>query len=274
MTTQSPGPRAKMWATPSKPRALGGLEIDHQLYFQRASARRAAAVPSFATQRIDDRRGESRGVTRVRRSYEVAIDYDRRILHPSCTGGFSVRLHDEFGVRHAVIEPRHAPASNDVRASRQHRPSADACDNSTSSADVSYELGYARIFGKQGRAFCTTWNEDAHIVLGPGFRYRTLDIQKAGSREIAVNLDRLLVRGHHLDLIASLIEGDLGKEVLFLLKRVSDQSGNLWAWVGHCVDSCVSVSIGTVSRCPSEGGSLAFDLGSALSISAIATSVL
>src|SRR5262249_1634880 len=108
-----------------------------------------------------------------------------------------------------------------------------------SSADVLYELGYARIFGKQGRTFCTTWNEDAHIVLGPGFRYRTLDIQQAGSREIAVNLDRLLARGHHLDLIASLIESDLGKEVLLLLKRVSDQSGNLWASVGHCLVSYV-----------------------------------
>src|SRR5262245_27444089 len=182
-------------------------------------------------------------MARVRRSYEVAIDYDRRILHPDCPGGFSVGLHDQFGVSHAIIEPRHVAASNDLRAGRQHRPSADASDNSASSADVLHELSYARIFGKQGRAFCTTWNEDTHIVLGPGFRYCTLDIQQAGSREIAVNLDRLLARGHHLDLVASLIEGDLGKEVLLLLKRVSDQSGNLWASVVHgfcllcfCVD--------------------------------------
>src|SRR5262249_28183863 len=82
--------------------------------------------------------------------------------------------------------------------------------------------------------------------LGPGFRYRTLDIQQAGSREIAVNLDRLLARGHHLDLVASLIEGDLGKEVLLLLKRVSDQSGNLRASVGHGVVSRVCASTRTV----------------------------
>jgi len=31
----------------------------------------------------------------------------------------------------------------------------------------------------------------------------------------------------------SLVEGDLGKEVLLLLERVSDQSGNLWTSVGH-----------------------------------------
>src|SRR5262245_50017652 len=196
-------------------------------------ARRAASAPSFATQRLYDRPGESNGMARVRRSYEVAIDYDRCILYPGCTGGFSIGLHDQFGVRHAVIEPRHAAACNDLRAGGQHRPSADASDNSAASADVLHELGYARIFGKQGRAFCTTRNEDTHIVLGPSFRYRTLDIQQAGSREIAVNLNRLLARGHHLDLVASLIEGDLGKEVLLLLKRVSDESGNLWASVIH-----------------------------------------
>src|SRR5262249_565532 len=161
-------------------------------------------------------------MARVRRSHEVAINDDRRILHPGCTGGFGVGLHDEFGVGNAVVEPRHAAAGNDLRAGCQHRPSADASDNSALSADVLYELGYAWIFGKQGRAFCTTWNENADIVLGPGFRYRTLDIQQAGSREIAVNLDRLLARGHHLGLVASLLEGDLGKEVLLLLKRVSD----------------------------------------------------
>ena len=112
-----------------------------------------ASAPSFATQCLHDRRGESRGMTRVRGSYEVAIDYDRRILHPGCTGGFSVGLHDEFGVRRAVIEPRHAVASNNLRASCQHRSSADASDNSAASADLLYELGYAWIFGKQGRLF-------------------------------------------------------------------------------------------------------------------------
>src|SRR5262245_6299262 len=176
-------------------------------------------------------------MARVRRSYEVAINYDRRILHPGRTGGFSVGLHDQFRVRHAVVEPRHAAASNDLRAGCQHRPSADASDNSASSADVLYELSYARIFGEQGWALCSTRNQDAHIILGPGFGYRTLHMQQAGPREIAVNLDRLCARGHHLDLIASFIESDLGKEVLLLLKRISDQSGDLRASVGHCVIS-------------------------------------
>src|SRR5215813_8643973 len=117
-----------------------------------------ASAPSFATQCLHDRRGESRGMARVRGSYEVVIDYDWRILHPGCTGGFSVGLHNQFGVRHAVIEPRHAAPSNDLRPGCQHRPPADASDNSASSVDVLYELGYARIFGKQGRAFCAAWN--------------------------------------------------------------------------------------------------------------------
>jgi hypothetical protein len=43
-------------------------------------------------------------MTRVGRSYEVAIDYDRRILHPGCTGGFSVGLHDRSGVTNAKKE--------------------------------------------------------------------------------------------------------------------------------------------------------------------------
>src|SRR5262245_64778623 len=205
-----------------------------------------APRPSLATQSLYDRRRESGGMTRVRRSDEIAIDDDRRILHPGCTGGFSVGLHDQFGVRGAVIEPGHAAAGNDLRTSGQHRPSADASDDSASSADVSYELGYAWIFGKQGRAFCTTWSEDAHIVLGPRFRYRTLDVQQAGPREIAVNLDRLLARGHHRHLVASLVEGDFGKEVLLLLKRVSDQSGNLRPSVGHGVVSHVCASTRTV----------------------------
>src|SRR5262249_50084414 len=87
--------------------------------------------------------------------------------------------------------------------------------------------------GEQGRAFGATWYEDAHIVLGPDVRNCALDVQQAGPCEVAVNLDRLLTRGHHLDLIASLVEGDLGKEVLLLLKRVSDEGGNLWALIGH-----------------------------------------
>src|SRR5262245_51591161 len=235
-----------------------------------SSARRAASAPSFATQCLHDRRGESRGMARVRRSYEVAIDYDRRIVHPGCTGGFSVGLHDQFGVRRAVIEPRHAAASNDLRAGGQHRPSADASDHSTSSADVLYELGYARIFGKQGRAFCTPGNEDAHIVLGTGFHYRTVNIQQAGSREIAVNLDRLLARGYHLDLVASLIEGDLGKEVLLLLKCIGDQSGNLWASVGHCLVSYVLCRFEQSIPPFLEWGGRALDLGIALNTSAIA----
>src|SRR5262249_33146779 len=152
----------------------------------------AASAPSLATQRLNNRRGESCGMARVRRSYEVAIDYDRRILHPGCTGGFSVGLHDQFGVRRAVIEARHAAARNDLRAGCQHRSSANASDNSASSADVSYELGYAWIFGKQGRTFCTTWNQDAYILLGPDFCDCTVDIQQPGPREITVNLDRLL----------------------------------------------------------------------------------
>src|SRR5262245_2080643 len=172
-------------------------------------------------------------MARVRRSYEVAIDYDRRILHPRRTSGFSVRLHDQFGVSHAVIEPRHATASNDLRAGSQHRSSTDASDDSAARADVLHELGYARIFRKQGRAFRSTRNEDAHIVLGPDVRYRALDVQQAGPREVAVNLDRLLARGHHLHLVAGFVEGDLRKEVLLLLKRVSDEGCKLWALISH-----------------------------------------
>src|SRR5262249_1757705 len=105
--------------------------------------RMMALSPSLATEGLYDRRRESGGMTRVRRSDEVAIDDDRRILHPGCTGGFRVGLHDQFGIRRAVIEPGHAAASNDLRAGGQHRPSADASDDSASSADVLHELGYA-----------------------------------------------------------------------------------------------------------------------------------
>ena len=52
------------------------------------------SVSLLATQCLYDRRGESPGMVRMWRSYEVVIDYYRRILHPGCTGGFSVRLHD------------------------------------------------------------------------------------------------------------------------------------------------------------------------------------
>src|SRR5262245_25897763 len=212
--------------------------------------------PSLATQRLHDRRGESCGMAWMRRSYEVAIDDDRRVLHPGCTSGFGVGLHDQLGIGRAVVESRHVAPGNDLRAGRQHRPSADASDNAASSADVLDELGDARIFGQQGRAFCTPWNEDADIVLGPGFGYRALDIQQSGSREIAVDLDGRLARGHHLDFIAGLIEGDLRKEVLLLLKRVSDQSGNLGGSVGHCVASCDYVSMRTVIPCTLEWNGL------------------
>src|SRR5262245_6535003 len=190
-------------------------------------------MASFATQRLHDRRGESRGMTRVRRSDEVAIDDDRRILHPGCTGGFRIGLHHEFGVGDAVVEPRHAMASDNLRAGCQQRSTADAGDDPASRPHVLYEFSDARIFGEQGRAFGATWYEDAHIVLGPGVRNCALDVQQAGPCEVAVNLDRLLTRGHHLDLIAGLVESDLGKEVLLLLKRVSDEGGNLWALIGH-----------------------------------------
>src|SRR5262245_16664811 len=190
-------------------------------------------MASFATQRLHDGRRESRGVTRVWRSDEVAIDDDWRILHPSCAGGFRVGLHHEFGVGDAVVEPRHAMPGNNLRAGCQQRPTADTGDDSAPRAHVLYEFGDARIFGEQGRAFGATWYEDTHIVLGPGVRNCALDVQQAGPCEVAVNLDRLLTRGHHLDLIAGLVEGELGKEVLLLLKRVSDESGNLWALIGH-----------------------------------------
>src|SRR6516225_168918 len=188
-------------------------------------------------------------MTRVRRSDKVAIDDDRRILHPGCTGGFGVGLHDEFGIGEAVVEPGHAMPGNNLRAGCQQRPTADAGDDSAPRAHVLYEFGDARIFGEQGRAFGATWYEDAHIVLGPGVRNCALDVQQAGPCEVAVNLDRLLTRGHHLDLVPGLVEGDLGKEVLLLLKRVSDEGSNLLGAIGHCAVSCwlCSVSIRTVS---------------------------
>src|SRR5262245_45012701 len=115
---------------------------------------------------------------------------------------------------------------NNLRAGCQQRPTADAGDDSAPRTHVFYEFGDARIFGEQGRAFGATRYEDAHIVVGPGVRNCALDVQQAGPCEVAVNLDRLLTRGHHLDLIAGLVEGDLGKEVLLLLKRVSDDRTN------------------------------------------------
>src|SRR5262249_1712078 len=182
---------------------------------------------------LNDRRRESRGITRVRRSDEVAIDDDRCILHPGCTGGFRIGLHHEFGIGDAVVEPRHAMASNNLRAGCQQRSTADTSDDSASRAHVLYEFSDARIFGEQGRAFSSTWYEDAHVVIGPCVRNCALDVQQAGPCEVAVNFDWLLMRGHHLDLIAGLVESDLGKEVLLLLKRVSDEGGNLWALIGH-----------------------------------------
>src|SRR5262249_59680434 len=129
--------------------------------------------------------------------------------------------------------PRHAMPGNNLRAGCQQRPTADAGDDSAPRAHVLYEFGDARIFGERGRAFGATWYEDAHIVLGPGVRNCAVDVQQAGPCEVAVNFDRLLTRGHHLDLITALVEGDLGKEALLLLKRVSDEGGNLWALIRH-----------------------------------------
>src|SRR5215471_15678533 len=107
----------------------------------------------------------------MRRSYEVAIDYGRRILHPGCPGGFSVRLHDQFRERYAVVEARHTTTGDDLRAGCQHRSPADTSDDSAPRADVLYEPGYARGFGKQGWAPCTARNQDTDIVLGSGIRY-------------------------------------------------------------------------------------------------------
>src|SRR5215470_10990018 len=183
-------------------------------------------------QHIHDRCRESRGMAWMRRSYEIAIDYDRRILHPSCAGGFSVRLHDQLRERNAVVEARHATARYNLRAGCQHRSPADTSDHTASGVNVLYEPGYARIFGKQGWAPCTARNKDTNIVLGSGISYRAFDIQQAGSRKVAVNLDRLLARGHHLDLVASFVECHLGKEVLLLLKCIGNKRGNL-ALAGH-----------------------------------------
>src|SRR5262245_41589657 len=189
--------------------------------------------PSLTMQSRYDRRQESLGITRVRRSDEVPINNDRGILHPGCARGFRVGLHDEFGVGDAVVEPRHPAAGNNLRPGCQQRPTADAGDDPTPRADVLYKLGDARIFGEQSRALSASRNEDAHIVLGPDVRNRALDVQQAGPREIAVNFDRLLTRGYHLHLVAGFVEGDLRKKVLLLLKCVSDEGCNLWALIGH-----------------------------------------
>ena len=66
------------------------------------------------------------------------------------------------------------PATTFERAASSD-PTADAGDDSAPRAEVLYEFGDARIFGEQGRAFGAPWNEDAHIVLGPGVRNRALD---------------------------------------------------------------------------------------------------
>src|SRR5262245_32076856 len=142
-----------------------------------------------ATQRIQDRRRESRGMAWMRRSYKIAIDYDGRILHPSCTGGFSVRLHDQLGERDAVVEARHPATRYNLRAGCQHRSPTDTSDDTAPVVNVLYKPGYARILGKQGWAPCTARNKDANIVLGSGISYCAIDIQQAGSRKVAVDLD-------------------------------------------------------------------------------------
>src|SRR5262245_57704550 len=168
----------------------------------------------------------------MRRSYKIAIDYDGRILHPSCTGGFSVRLHDQLGERDAVVEACHATTRYNLRARCQHRSPTDTSDDTAPVVNVLYEPGYARILGKQGSAPCSARNTDSNTSLGSGISNCTIDVQQAGSRKVAVDLDRLLAQGHHLDLVASLVECHLGKEVLLLLKCICYKRGNL-ALVGH-----------------------------------------
>src|SRR5262245_47768914 len=172
------------------------------------------SVSRLPTQHIYDRCRENRGMAWMWRSYEIAIDYDLRILYPSCAGGFCVRLHHQVRERNAVVEARHATTGYNLRAGCQHRSPADTSDDTASGVNVLYELGYTRIFSKQGRAPCTARNKDTNIVLSSGISYRPPDIQQARSRKVAVNLDRLLARGHHLDLVASFVERHLGKEVL------------------------------------------------------------
>src|SRR5262245_48004778 len=115
----------------------------------------------------------------MRRSYEVAIDDDRRILYPGCTGGFGIGLHDQFRERHAVVEAGHVTTRDNFRAGCQHRSPADTSDDTAPGVDVLYEPGYARIFGKQSWALCTARNQDTDIVLGSGILYRALDVQQA-----------------------------------------------------------------------------------------------
>src|SRR5262245_66130543 len=103
-----------------------------------------------------------------------------------------VRLHHQVRESNAVVEARHATTRYNLRARCQHRSPADTSDDTALGVNVLYELGYTRIISKQGRAPCTTRNEDTNIVLGSGISYRALDIQQASSRKVAVNLDRLL----------------------------------------------------------------------------------
>src|SRR5262245_202966 len=111
------------------------------------------------------------------RSHEVAVDYNWRILHPSCAGGFCGGLHDQFRERQTVIEARHATPTYNLRAGCQHRSPADTSDDATSRVNVLNEPGYAKIFGKQGGAPCTARNQDTRIVRGSGILYRALNIQ-------------------------------------------------------------------------------------------------
>ena len=95
-------------------------------------------------------------MARVRRSYEVAIDYDRRILHPGCTGGFSVGLHDQFGVRRAVIEPGHAATGNYLERAANSDPRQTQTMTPPRALTSCTNVVTRESFGKQGRAFCTT----------------------------------------------------------------------------------------------------------------------
>src|SRR5215813_8782030 len=76
----------------------------------------------------------------MRRGYQVAIDDDRRILHPSCAGGFCVGLHDQFRERSAVVESRHATTCYNLGAGCQHRSPADTSNDTASRVDVLYAM--------------------------------------------------------------------------------------------------------------------------------------
>jgi hypothetical protein len=131
-------------------------------------------------------------MARMRRSHEIAVDDDRRILDPRCAGGFGVGLHDQLGYDAASLNPvirRPATiferaASNDPRQTHATIPPR-ALTSWTNLVTRGSSVSKAGALG-------AAWNEDAHIVLG-------------------------------------LVEGELGKEEFLLLKRVSDEGGDPWA---------------------------------------------